>query len=146
MAQYPRLDETDMKILNILRENSRTAISKIAEVIHMSQPAVKERMIKMKESNLIDKYTITLGEPVQGMVTFILLNTILCKDFEEFCKENNHVVDLHRVSGDYNYLVKVRTNSIEELACFQEQLIKYGTSKSLVRTKKVIENNFKLIE
>ncbi|MNI75497.1 AsnC family protein [compost metagenome] len=50
------------------------------------------------------------------------------------------VTDLFRISGEYNYLIKVQTASIEELAEFQDSLIKFGPSKSHISLKNILEN------
>ncbi|WP_100403710.1 Lrp/AsnC family transcriptional regulator [Bacillus sp. FJAT-42315] len=141
-----RLDQLDYQILSILKENSRIPISAIAKKIHMSQPAVKERLIKMEESKVIDEYTLNLGETIQGMITFILLKTSMCMEVEKFCKDHKNVVDLHRISGDDNYLLKVSTKDTDELTNFQQQLVKYGPSKSLIRTKRIFEDNYSLMD
>lgn len=56
-----KLDAVDTKIIKILQGNSRTTASDIAESIGMSVPAVSERLRKLENANIIDKYTVILN-------------------------------------------------------------------------------------
>ncbi|MFD1775062.1 Lrp/AsnC ligand binding domain-containing protein [Paenibacillus rhizophilus] len=76
----------------------------------------------------------------RGTTTFILLKTERCQEITDFCKNAMEVTDLFRISGEYNYLIKVQTASIEELAEFQDCLIKFGPSKSHISLKNILEN------
>lgn len=51
------LDSTDMAILDILREDGRCSYSKIADQVHLSRVAVRERINCMKENGIILGYT-----------------------------------------------------------------------------------------
>ncbi|MFD1776421.1 EamA family transporter [Paenibacillus rhizophilus] len=46
----------------------------------------------------------------------------------------------YRINGEYNYLIKVQAASIEELAEFQDSLVKLGPSKSHISMKNILEN------
>ena len=52
------MDETDKKILNLLKENARAPYSEIAQQVALSSPAVKERITNMEYLGLIEKYPI----------------------------------------------------------------------------------------
>ena len=54
------MDETDKKILNLLKENARAPYSEIAQQVALSSPAVKERITKMEYLGIIEKYTINI--------------------------------------------------------------------------------------
>lgn len=43
------MDEIDKKIMALLQYNARMSISQISKEVSMSQPSVKERMIKLEE-------------------------------------------------------------------------------------------------
>lgn len=51
------LDETDHAILDILRKDGRASYSTIAEEVHLSRVAVRERINNMKESGIILGFT-----------------------------------------------------------------------------------------
>ncbi|OBY80348.1 AsnC family transcriptional regulator [Paenibacillus sp. KS1] len=135
-------DDIDQKIMKLLQNNARMSISQISKEVAMSQPSVKERMIKLEEKNIISGYTaqFNLRNLNRGTTTFILLKTERCQEVVDFCEHAKEVTDLYRISGEYNYLIKVQTASIEELAQFQDDLAKIGVSKSHISMKNILEN------
>ncbi|GFZ86792.1 AsnC family transcriptional regulator [Paenibacillus marchantiophytorum] len=136
------LDDIDRKIMQFLQHNARMTVSQISKEIAMSQPSVKERMIKLEEKSIISGYSAVfqLRELNRGTTTFILIKTEQCQKLVDFCEEAKEVTDLYRISGEYNYLIKVQTASIEELAEFQDSLSKLGPSKSHISMKNILEN------
>jgi DNA-binding Lrp family transcriptional regulator len=76
----------------------------------------------------------------RGTTTFILLKTEHCQELVDFCREAKEVTDLFRISGEFNYLIKVQTASVEEIAEFQDLLVKLGPSKAHICMKSILEN------
>ncbi|UKS25932.1 Lrp/AsnC family transcriptional regulator [Paenibacillus sp. HWE-109] len=140
------LDDIDRKIMQLLQHNARMTVSQISKEIAMSQPSVKERMIKLEEKSVISGYSAVfqLRELNRGTTTFILIKTEHCQELVDFCEGAKEVTDLYRISGEYNYLIKVQTASIEELAEFQDSLSKLGPSKSHISMKNILENRILL--
>ncbi len=143
--EYP-MDEIDKQIMQLLQRNARMPVSQISKEISMSQPSVKERIIKLEERNIISGYTaaFNLNKLNRGTTTFILLKTEYCQELVDFCEQAWEVTDLFRISGEYNYLIKVQTASIGELAEFQDSLMKLGPSKSHISLKNILENRILL--
>jgi Lrp/AsnC family leucine-responsive transcriptional regulator len=55
------MDAYDGKMLKLLVQNARITGAEIARKIHLSVPAVTERLRKLTKSGVIDKYTILLN-------------------------------------------------------------------------------------
>ena len=55
------MDATDKKILSILKENSRESASEIAKRVSLSVPAVTERIRKLEQGGVIEKYTLRIN-------------------------------------------------------------------------------------
>lgn len=136
------MDDIDKKIMQLLQYNARMPISQISKEVSMSQPSVKERIIKLEERNIISGYhtAFNLRDLNRGTTTFILIKTEHCQELTDFCNDAMEVTDLFRISGEYNYLIKVQTSTIEALAEFQDHLIKFGPSKSHISLKNILEN------
>lgn len=136
------MDDIDKKIMRLLQYNARMPISQISKEVSMSQPSVKERIIKLEERNIISGYhtAFNLRDLNRGTTTFILIKTEHCQELTDFCNDAMEVTDLFRISGEYNYLIKVQTSTIEALAEFQDHLIKFGPSKSHISLKNILEN------
>ncbi|WP_251867217.1 Lrp/AsnC family transcriptional regulator [Enterococcus malodoratus] len=123
------MDETDRKILNLLKENARAPYSEIAQQVALSSPAVKERITKMEDSGIIEKYTININYQKIGknITAFILFETINCKAFREFCSEQKMVLKYYRIAGHYSYLVKVVAENMALLEDFIDESMRFGT-------------------
>jgi DNA-binding Lrp family transcriptional regulator len=52
------LDETDLEILQLLLSDARRPYSEIAEVVGLSAPAVSERVDRLQEVGIINRFTL----------------------------------------------------------------------------------------
>lgn len=52
------LDETDLEILTLLAEDARRPFSAIAEEVDLSGPAVSERVTRLQEAGVINRFTV----------------------------------------------------------------------------------------
>ena len=128
------MDQIDYKILSVLEDNARIPISEMSRMIAMSQPAVTERLRKLEEQGVITGYRAELSPAKLGKHTaaFVLFKTNNCKDLVAFSEASPEVVDLYRISGEYNYLMKVLTDTTESLANFLDASSAYGFSMPLI--------------
>lgn len=128
------MDRTDKQILMELQKNARLTMTELGKIVSLSPPAVTERVRRMEESGLIDHYrTILSPEKINLHVTaFLLFHTKNCERFINFCKDSPEVVELHRISGQYNYLLKVVTESMQSLESFINLSGEHGDSTTLI--------------
>lgn len=56
-----KIDETDMKILEILKKNGRASYSEIAEEVHLSRVAVRDRILRMIDNGIIVGFTVQIS-------------------------------------------------------------------------------------
>lgn len=54
------LDKTDIKILKLLANDSRISYAEIAREVHLSRMAVRERVMKMVEEGVVERFTVQL--------------------------------------------------------------------------------------
>ena len=52
------LDETDLEILQLLMSNARRPYSDIADVVGLSAPAVSDRVARLQETGIINRFTL----------------------------------------------------------------------------------------
>lgn len=136
------MDQIDYKILSVLHDNARIPISEISRMIAMSQPAVTERLRKLEEQGVITGYQAKLSPYKLGKHTtaFVLFKTNNCKDFIAFSEKSSEIVDLYRISGEYNYLMKVLTETTESLGKFLDSCNAFGFSTPLIVLSKTFED------
>ncbi|MFP4050111.1 MAG: Lrp/AsnC family transcriptional regulator [Thermoplasmata archaeon] len=71
-----KIDETDRKILSILRKNARKHFTDIAEEMGVSEATVRNRIKCLERNDVIKKYTVDINPKELGfdMVAIIGLN------------------------------------------------------------------------
>ncbi len=136
------IDEIDLQIINLLKENSRLQWKEIGEIIHMTGQGVAARIHKMEELGIIEKYTLQLNHKKLGMelIGFITvyMTTKDHKSFITFLQTQDCVLEAHLTSGGGCFMLKVVVQGTEQLNQFLELLLKYaqyGISLSIDKVK-----------
>jgi len=115
------IDSIDIKILELLRKNSRVSASLISEKINMSLSAVSERIKKLEVSGIIKQYTAILDSKKLGKDTTAFISVRLehpkyNDHFMESVKNHPEIIECYYLTGDFDYLLKVITSSTEMLS------------------------------
>ena len=119
------LDRIDYKILRRLQQNGRLSNADLARSVNLSPTPCLERVRRLEADGYILDY-VTLLNPQKlgaGVVSFIqvLLDRTNPDVFERFKKQVGlcpEVMECHMVAGGFDYLLKVRTNSMIEYRDF----------------------------
>lgn len=124
------IDQVDLQIINLLKENSRLSWKEIGEIVHMTGQGVGARIRRMEELGIIERYTLKvngkkLGRTVTCFVT-VHMSTTDHKSFTNFIQSQEGVVEAHRISGNGCYILKVEMQDTEELNRFLDLLLKYA--------------------
>lgn len=136
------MDEIDKDIIFHLQENGRMAFTELGKKVGLSTPAVNERVKKLEEKNIIQGYKAIinsdkLNKPIMAM---ILYDNTKCDLFIEFCKNHIEVIECHRLAGQYNFIVKIVTASVQTLESFIDESMKYGQPSTLIRLSSPVVN------
>ncbi|GEN85277.1 Lrp/AsnC family transcriptional regulator [Oceanobacillus sp. FSL W8-0428] len=126
------LDHIDHQILDLLKRNARLTYTEIGKQINMSSPAVKTRIERL-EDNVIKRYTVEVNhkELNKGIHGFVLFQTKSCEKLTNYCKENNNIIDLWRIGGEYNYMAEVVCEGMEELEQISKDTTQFAFSNIL---------------
>ena len=124
------MDNTDFEILEMLKKNARSQIKNIAEVVHLSAPAVASRINRMEKSGVIKAYTVKIDEEkfsksIQCFITVFMKN-INHKEFQKMIINKVDVVEFHKISGTGCYLLKVRSEKQIKLNEILNDISLYG--------------------
>lgn len=124
------LDNIDFQILRILSENSRIQWKDLGEQIHMTGQAVGNRIKKLEENGVIKAYSLVVDEMKLGLnftaFVVIYMKTTDHDSFIRLMNDWNEVVEVHRVSGEGCYHLKIKVNSQEKLNLFLDKILDYG--------------------
>ncbi|MBS1524853.1 MAG: Lrp/AsnC family transcriptional regulator [Bacteroidetes bacterium] len=120
-----KLDEIDIKILNVLQGNARTSYSKIAEQVNMSHTPVMERIHKMERAGVIQNYLATLDRQKIGKPVLVILslkidpqNETTLREFESAMKLLPEVQQMWVVSGNWNFVLHVSAKAPQDYFVF----------------------------
>lgn len=113
------LDKTDRMLLALLKEDTKRKYSELGEAVHLSPPAVHERVKKLERTGVIRKYTIeiapeTLGLTIQAFVR-IHISRIPCEEMAHSLQTFPEVVECFSSAGEESMLIKVHTTSPSQL-------------------------------
>jgi Lrp/AsnC family leucine-responsive transcriptional regulator len=118
------LDEINLHILKLLQEDGRMSITELAQRVGLAPPTVLRRVKLLEERGYIKGY-VALVDPLPIGLTvtaFIFIETAAGCDLNAVCEfliQLPGVQEVHRVIGEWCFLLKVRTASPQTL----EQLI-----------------------
>jgi Lrp/AsnC family leucine-responsive transcriptional regulator len=115
-----QLDVLDLKIIEILKENSKLSYKEIADKIGLSTTPTYERIKRLEKNNIILKYTIHENKVLldKGMKVYCQVslkghNKELIELFEKEVIKLKEVVTLHHIAGNMDYLLFIETKDIE---------------------------------
>jgi len=107
------MDETDAKILNLLRENARMKNTEIARHVNLTERAVRARIEKLVREGVIRRFTVET-KPV-GVEGIVLISTQIDKTpaVKEIARKMSDSV--FECSGDYDVAVRLRADTLDDL-------------------------------
>src|SRR5450631_2015128 len=108
------LDNTDLRILQLMQENARIPNVDMAKKLKMAPSAVLERVKKLELKKVIRHYTTSVNPAAvdQKLLAFIFIKTresLDCGLVGEALAKIPEVQEVHNIAGEDCYLVKVRT-------------------------------------
>ena len=120
-----KLDQMDIKILQILQENGRITNAKLAQKIGISPPSMLERVRKLEASGVIDKYVALINRKKigYGLMAIIIVSLSLhqvssLKKVVEKLAELEEVQECYQLTGDVDFLLKVATKDMDSYTDF----------------------------
>lgn len=137
------MDGIDRRILEALKENGRATASDIGKAVKLSVPAVTERMRKLQETGVIERYTVRINRKKAGYglcaVAFVNLRANSdAQAFESDVIRCPEVVECHRIAGAYGYLLKVLSEDTAELDRFLCRRLKAMPGVEAIHTMVVL--------
>lgn len=130
------VDETDLQILSMLRENARVSLKNIAEKTFLSSTAVSARIEKLEENGYIKGYHAHLAPQAFGLNIKAFINLelepIRKQEFYPYIRSCKNVAECNCVTGDYSMLLKVFFACTDELDAFINEIQHFGRTKTQI--------------
>jgi len=112
------MDEIDQTILRALRKNARVSRTKIAELVKISEAAVRKRIKKLEKEGIILGYSAILNYRKINLVhsfTGIDVEPQNLLEVVRTLRDDKNISSIFLTSGDHDILVEIICNSIKEL-------------------------------
>ena len=114
------MDATDVEILKLLQDNARLTFSEIGRRVHLSQPAVAERVRMLEESGTIQGYharvdATRLGYPILAIIHIGSATVLESLQVMDVLRRFDEVIEIHSITGRDGFIIKVITPSIARL-------------------------------
>lgn len=114
------MDETDKKIASLLQDDCFMPQAEIARAVERVTSSVNERMRKLREDGIVRGYHADLdpdrvGFPILAFVNVLIDDATNAAAFPKRATKVSEVLELHHVTGDWNFLIKIRARSTADL-------------------------------
>ena len=132
MAENVVVDDTDRRLLDLLRVDARRTYSEMAGEVGLSVAAVKRRVDRLREISVITGFTVQvdhakLGEGVAAFVELRFLGNTRVSEIVRSVWTIPEVQAVFTLAGDPDALVQVRVRDLAHLQQVIDTLRRSGT-------------------
>ncbi|SHL42669.1 transcriptional regulator, AsnC family [Chishuiella changwenlii] len=120
-----KFDSLDQQLLMYLQENSKITYKELSDKLQLSSTAIHERIKKLEKSGIISKYVALVNRRLINKELLVFSHIKLqqhsadhIKTFEEEIQNLKEVQSCFHVSGDYDYIVKMSFEHMDEYRDF----------------------------
>lgn len=124
------MDKLDRKILDLLQQDGSLTAAEIAEKVGLSKAPCWRRIQRLKEEGvlrktvaLVDAKAVNVGTTVFAMVKTSHHEAEWSEQFVRVASEIPEVMEIHRMSGDVDYLMRIVVPDIQAYDKVYKQLI-----------------------
>lgn len=125
-----QFDEMDRRILRLLQRDASMSMDSLADAVHLSRNACWRRIKNMEDAGVLTGRVALVDPQSVGLdlMTFVLVRTNRhdadwLKTFNKAVQELPEIVGAHRLSGDLDYILRVRIASVRAYDAFYQRLI-----------------------
>jgi DNA-binding Lrp family transcriptional regulator len=137
-------DNLDLEIINLLKEDSRTARHEIADKLNKTRQTIHNRISRLEGNKIILRYTCLiddkkLGKEVTAIILIILDRAASVWKFtaEKLWnrREELEINEMYHLAGEYDVMIKMKTENISSL---ETNLAAITTIKGVQRTHTMV--------
>lgn len=120
MADNYKVDNVDLKILEILMQDAKKPYTEVAKRVFVSGGTVHVRMNKMEEAGIVEKNTLKvnyakLGYDITAFIGVFLQKSELYDFVLGQLKEIPEVTNVHYTTGNYSMFIRVHCKDTSHL-------------------------------
>jgi len=153
-----KLDKIDLKIIQLLQENSKITNLDLSKKIGLSPAPTLERVKKLETTGVIQSYHAKINPQAIGLnvKTFVLVSLAWKKDkaldaFIEKIRAIEEITECYIITGDADFLLKIECKDIptyekllfKTLSQIEEiERLKTSMALSTVKSSKILPYNY----
>jgi Lrp/AsnC family transcriptional regulator len=125
------LDDRDRKLLNLLQADAGTPVADLAASVSLSVSACSRRILRLESEGYISGRRAVLDRTKLGVPTtvFALIKTSKHSDdwldaFRKAIANIPEIVEAHRLTGVYDYILKIMLPRVEHYDVIYKQIIR----------------------
>jgi DNA-binding Lrp family transcriptional regulator len=141
-----QLDPTDLKILALLQADGRISNQDLAEKVFLSASSCLRRVRMLEESGVISHYRAVLDPNVIGLEVDAFVQVTMRRDVEHWHENFSkailswpEVVGTYIITGDANYLLRVRARNLKHYSSFVLERLYKTTGVLDIRSNIVLQ-------
>jgi DNA-binding Lrp family transcriptional regulator len=111
------MDETDKKIIQILKNDGRAGYAEIGNQIGLSEGAIRKRIKVLSDTGVIRKFTVKVGvaEGAEAITLLAANPSFPTQEVSERIRAIPNVDTLYEVTGEYDIVVVISGMSVAEV-------------------------------
>ena len=138
------MDETDIQILRILQENGKTSMKELGSRVHLTSPAVSERVRKLEDKNIITGYK-AIVKPSKLNLTLeayigVAMRPAQLLHFKKLVKKEPTIIECNHMTGHDSMTIRVLAKNTVELQELLQKIQKYGKTNTSIILSKPLEH------
>jgi len=155
MSRNFEIDNTDLKILEILMQDAKRPYTEVARKVNVSQGTVHVRMNKMADAGILEKTTLRinyarLGYDITAFIGIYLEKSALYDKVLAKLKDIPEITSIHYTTGNYSMFVKIHcrdTNHLKEVLHDKMQQVEgIERTETMISLEESLDRNLKLSE
>jgi DNA-binding Lrp family transcriptional regulator len=140
-----KIDNTDIKILEVLIEDGRASVESVAEAIGLSPTPTRRRIRRLEEEQIITAYRAEIDPERAGLeIRIHLLVKLQARDrptidqFEKIVASTPEVQSCDLVTGQYDYILLIHLSSMKDYHQYLRQFLENNAGVSSIESNVVI--------
>ncbi len=124
-SEYMQLDATDLKILQQLQTDGRISNQELADKVFLSPSSCLRRVRALEDAGIIHHYCAVIDATKVGIEVEAFVQVTMRRDVEDWHENFSRalqqwpeVVATYIITGDTNYLLKVRARNLKHYSGF----------------------------
>jgi len=138
------MDQTDSKIISILQTEGRISMKELGKIVALSPPAVAERVKRLEDSGIIERYKAVVNNVKVGKPICVLINASIKpekqENFLDFANKSEEIVECHHVTGPHSMIMKAYLREMSHLEELVGKIQFFGNTETFIIMSSPIED------